>query len=196
MQPAKPRTAIHDALDRVRARRAGPESPAPAPMPPLKVAPDAAAPAPLVPAPAAGGPPEPKKRKDRPPAQPHPESVRRRCGHYCALGDIRNSDCPHCTAEKRRAKAAAKAAKLAAPAPADKGRLPDGARFENFVYAAATTTWTGELWIPVRDAAGAITGYQKFAGSAQAVSRLHHELDDQYRATLKTPEAPAAEVGS
>lgn len=106
-----------------------------------------------------------------------PPKLLHTCGHVAG-----NRPCPECLGKARRERAARKRAKAQArPQAATGGRLPDGARFVDVVYDAASQSWTGRL---------VIAGCPEFVDTCSGVFGLLGQLDGQYRAWLARPAAP------
>jgi hypothetical protein len=77
-------------------------------------------------------------------------------------------------AKQQRTSEAARSPK----APAGKGRLPDGSRFE-VIYDAARTQWSGTLTVQEK----------AFTSSAGSLFKLLNKLDRLYRQGLRPPDA-------
>lgn len=114
--------------------------------------------------------------------EPSPGPFRYACGHK--VGNPGN--CPCCVSANRKAKAAKKAAihqQKKAAVLNDRGRLPDGSRFD-VLYDAPSGTWTGSLVIPGPNSPITLTG------SASGVFKLLQQLDEKYRGRPGQPCVP------
>lgn len=81
--------------------------------------------------------------------------------------------------EKRKMEAAQDPAAGDKASSPQRGRLPDGSRFE-VVYDAAREQWSGTLTVPTPEGAPAV-----FTGSGSGLFPLLSSLDKKYRATLE-----------
>lgn len=140
-----------------------------------------------------GGPPQPDAatadgpaKPAKPPKPPKPAGgpkpmVVFSCGHQKPVAAFKGGACGECRNKAQRERNARRRAEAAAREPKlkldDKGRLPDGSRFE-VAYDGAKVCWSGTLAVRFGPE---LSDVRTFSGTAGGVEHLLRDLARQFR---------------